>query len=193
LEELPAFVRYGVNAKAAVTISKLCRAERNTALVLARKFIEQGMEDRDLRPWMQRISLENLREWLPSEPEILLKDLHVRLHGTRERDWTLRREGRISTELAGWTNYGWSKVLTDIRGKSPVRFALRPEPENQYDPFAIAIDAISEGGKVHIGYVPASHAEEATELLEWGRNIEVNVAPRGQRRAPEVTLHLTKP
>ncbi len=103
----------------------------------------------------------------------------LKLHGTRERDWT------------GWTNYGWSKVLTDIRGKSPVRFALRPEPENQYDPFAIAIDAISEGGKVHIGYVPASHAEEATELLEWGRNIEVNVAPRGQRRAPEVTLHLT--
>ena len=84
LEELPAFVRYGVNAKAAVTISKLCRAERNTALVLARKFIEKGMEDRDLRPWMQRISLENLREWLPSEPETLLKDLQMRLHSTRE-------------------------------------------------------------------------------------------------------------
>jgi helicase len=193
LEELPAFVRYGVNAKAAVTIGKLCRTERSTALVLARKFIEQGMEDRDLRPWMQRISLENLREWLPSEPEILLKDLRVRLHGTRKRDWTLRREGRISTELAGWTNYEWPRVLTDIRGKSPVRFALRLEPENQYDPFAIAIDAISKGAKVHIGYVPASHAEEATELLEWGRDIEVNVSPRGQNRAPEVTLHLAKP
>jgi len=193
LEELPAFVRYGVNAKAAVTISKLCRAERSTALVLAQKFMEQGMQDRDLRPWIQRISLENLREWLPSEPETLRKDLHVRLHNIRGRDWTLRREGRITTELAGWTNYGWSKVRKDIQKKIPVQFILRPEPENQYDPFAMAIDAVSEGGKVHIGYVPASHAEEVTELLEWGRTIEVNIEPREQRRAPTVTLHLMSP
>jgi len=193
LEELPAFVRYGVNAKAAVTISKLCRAERSAALILAQKFMEKGTQDRDLRPWLQRISLENLREWLPSEPEILLKDLHMRLHGIRERDWTLRREGRMTTELAGWNNYGWSKVRADIQGKIPVRFTLRPEPDNQYDPFAMAIDAVSEGEKVHIGYVPASHAEEITELLEWGRTIEVNVEPRGQRRAPKVTLHLTSP
>ncbi len=193
LEELPAFVRYGVNTKTAVTISKLCRAERSTALVLAQKFIEQGMRDRDLRPWMQRISLENLREWLPSEPEILRKDLHMKLHGVRERDWTLRREGRVNTELAGWINYGWSEVRTYIQRKMPVQFVLRPEPENQYDPFAMAIDAVSKAGKVHIGYVPAAQAEEVTELLEWGRTIEVNVEPREQRRAPKVTLHLTSP
>jgi len=193
LEELPAFVRYGVNAKTAVTISKLCRAERSAALILAQKFMEQGMQDRDLRPWLQRISLENLRNWLPSEPEILRKDLHMRLHAIRERDWTLRREGRITTELAGWTNYGWPKVRTDIRRKIPIRFTLRQEPENQYDPFAMAIDAVFEWGKVHIGYVPASHAEEVTELLEWGRTIEVNVEPRRQRRAPKVTLRLTSP
>lgn len=117
--------------------------------------------------------------------------MHIRLHSIRERDWTLRREGQIITDLAGWTNYGWSKVRTDIQRKIPVRFTLRPEPENQYDPFAMAIDAVSEGEKVHIGYVPASHAEEVTELLEWGRTIEVNIEPHGQRRAPEVTLHLT--
>jgi len=193
LEGLPALVRYGVNSRAAVTISKLCRAEREIALVLAQKFIEQGIDDRDLRSWMQHISLDNLRQWLPSEPEILVKDLHLRIHGIRERDWTLRRDGQVVTELAGWGNYEWSKVRTDIQRKIPVQFILRPEPENQYDPFAMAIDAISEGGKVHIGYVPASHAEEVTELLEWGRTIEVNVEPREQRRAPKVTLRLTSP
>ena len=193
LEELPAFVRYGVNAKAAVTISKLCRAEREIALVLSQKFIEQGIDDLNLRSWMQHIPLDNLHQWLPSEPEILVKDLHLRIHGIRERDWTLRRDGQVVTELAGWRNYEWSKVRTDIQKKIPVQFILRPEPENQYDPFAMAIDTVSEGEKVHIGYVPASHAEEVTELLEWGRTIEVNVEPREQRRAPKVTLHLTRP
>lgn len=58
----------------------------------------------------------------------------------------------------------------------PVEFTLRPEPENVYDPFAVAVDASWRDKHVHIGYVPALLSEEVSELLYWGRSIQVSIS-----------------
>ena len=47
---------------------------------------------------------------------------------------------RVATELAGWRNYGWPEVAEALQLSVPVEFSLRPEPENAYDPFAVAVD-----------------------------------------------------
>jgi len=91
LEAIPSRVRYGVSTTEAVAISKLCGAERAVVLVLTQKFLEEATEQRDFKRWIQQCSLSKLREWLPDEPQTLLKDLYMTLHGVRERDWTLRR------------------------------------------------------------------------------------------------------
>jgi len=192
LDDLPAYVRYGVSVKEAVTISKLCRVERGTVLILAKKYLEQGEDQRELKDWLLSISLDVLKQWLPSEPELLLKDLHKNLHTIRERDWTLRRQKIVTTVLAGWTNYQWPLVNQRIQSNIPIRFALRPEPENPYDPFAVAIDAHWSNTQAHIGYIPASHAEEVTELINWGRDIGVTVNIIDPSSHPQIILTLNE-
>ena len=86
-----------------------------------------------------------------------------------------RREMRVVTELAGWRNYSWPEAVEALRSSTPVEFSLRPEPENEYDPFAVAVDASWSNKRVQMGYVPALYSEEVSELLDWGRNIEVSI------------------
>ena len=190
LEVLPSYVRYGVNIDEAVTISKLCRAERTTALALAQKFAEQQTEQIELKTWLQHCSLDNLREWLSSEPEILLQDLLTRLHSVRDRDWTLRREGQVVVELAGWRHYDWTEVADVLQSDVPVQLTLRREPDNPFDRFATAVDAIWGNKKRLIGYVPAIYAEDVAELLEWGRSINVRIHTPPLRIPPQILLHL---
>ena len=190
LEVVTPYVRYGVNTTEAVTISKLCGAERAVVLVVAQKFLEEETEYRDLKTWVQHCSLNKLREWLPEEPEMLLRDLYTTLHSTRERDWTLRREKRVVTELAGWRNYGWPEVAEALQSSTPVEFSLRLELENVYDPFAVAVDASWRNRRVQIGYVPALYSEEISELLDWGRDIGVNIRVTRSKTPRRMVLHL---
>lgn len=190
LEELPSYVRYGVNMKEAVTISKLCGAERTVAIKLAQKFLEQIRQDGNLLTWLQHLSLDDLRQWLPSEPGPLLIDLHKGIRSVRNRDWTLRREGTVVVELAGWHAYAWREVAEALRAKIPVTFSLRPEPSNAYDPFAVAVDAFLNTSNAHIGYVPAIHSEEVSELLDWGRKIEVIIKATSSTTSPQMKLVL---
>lgn len=190
LEDLPAYVRYGLNNKAAITLSKLCRLERDAALILAQKFLEQRTERLEIKTWLHRTSYNDLREWLPREPDVLLRDLWLNLHETRERDWSLRRDGQMILELAGWTNYQWSSVWQIIQTSQTVEFTLRLEPENQFDPFAVAVDAVWGNERVHIGYIPASCAEEVTELFNWGRKIRIEIAVDSSTNTPQLVLYL---
>lgn len=190
LETLPSYLRYGVNMPEAVTICKLCRAERSVALLLAQKFFEQNTERQHLKTWLQHLSTDELQEWLPFEPDLILRDLSMRLHGLRKRDWTLRRDGRVVFELAGWRNYKWSEVVRALRSNLAVELVLRPEPDNPYDHYAVAVDAQWNNEHVHAGYVPASHSEEVLELLDWGRSIEASVLTDPSVIPPRVLLRL---
>lgn len=109
LEAIPSRVRYGVDTTEAVTISKLCGAERGVILVLARRFIEEETEPRDIKRWIQQCSLSKLQEWLPDEPQTLLRDLYITLHGIRERlDPTTRNANNYQTS--------WLEELQLARG-----------------------------------------------------------------------------
>ena len=99
---------------------------------------------------------------------------------------------KVTTVLAGWTNYHWPWVNQRIQSKLPIRLALRPEPENPYDPFAVAIDAHWSNTQAHIGYIPASHAEEVAELISWGRDIEVMVNIIDPSSQPQIILVLNE-
>ena len=189
LEILPSYTRYGVNVAEAATISRLCRAERNIALTLAQKFLEEEPEHRDLKTWLQRCSFDQLRAWFQSEPDLFLRDLLARLHNVRDRDWTLRREGRVVVELAGWRNYGWARIARTLRSNVQPKFALRREPDNPFDRFATAVDAVNGNADLHVGYVPASHAEEVSDLLGWGRVINVSLHD-GRSTPPQISLEL---
>lgn len=190
MELLPSYVRYGVNSKEAVSISKLCRAEREIALILANKYLEETEGRKTLRNWLCDRSLDDIQEWIPSEPEILRKDLIIRLQGIRERDWTLRRSGTVAVEIAGWTHYDWSVVANALMSGQQVEFVLLREFDNPFDLFAVAIYAKWDTNNVQIGYVPASHSEEVAELLDWGRDIQIILESSPSLTPPKIQLRL---
>jgi hypothetical protein len=190
LDALPARIRYGVNVDEAVTISKLCGTERSIALALAEKYLDQRSEPEQLRTWLQRRSFNELHQWFPAEPDSLINDLVRRLQSLRERDWTVRREGRVVVELAGWRNYNWRQIVRTFRNQTDIKLILRREPDNEFDRFAVAIDILREGQPVHVGYLPASHSEGITELIEWGRQFNLRIITTPLTVPPQILLEL---
>lgn len=70
----------------------------------------------------------------------------------------------IFVKVAGVTYEGRQEVIASLAGYEPVKVV--PEPENRYDPNALAIH-VSVGGEVrHIGYVPRDLAATFAPLLE---------------------------
>lgn len=121
LMRLPSFVRHGVHLPEAVTIARICRAESNIALVLAKKFGEFASNRLSVSAWLQQLTIEEIQNWLPNEPQLTLNDLWVRFQSLRRRDWALRREGRVVVELAGWKEYEWPQVERVIRLKRTIK------------------------------------------------------------------------
>lgn len=68
-------------------------------------------------------------------------------------------------KVAGVTFEGRQSLIAKLRGNEPVR--LRPEPENKFDPHAIAVDcAMADGTIASVGYVPKDLAKELAPLLD---------------------------
>jgi hypothetical protein len=68
-------------------------------------------------------------------------------------------------KVAGVTFEGRQAFLRELNGGEPAQ--LRPEPQNSYDPNAVAVYVKSAGGATyHIGYVPRELAKIVAPLLE---------------------------
>lgn len=66
--------------------------------------------------------------------------------------------------VAGVTFEGRQDILRELTGNEPV--GLQPEPENQYDPDAVAVYVTFKGEVLKIGYVPKQIAKIIAPLLE---------------------------
>ena len=191
LDDLPAQLRYGVNNAEAISISKLSGVERSIALELAKKYLDQE-EDRDLRSWLQHRSLIEFKQWFPAESDSLLTDLLHRLSDTRQRDWSIRREGKIVVELAGWKKYGWLEFISNHRKSDDIELQLRLEPGNEFDRYAIAVDVKNDNKPLHVGYIPSAHSEEISELIEWGREVLVKMFTKSAVIPPKLFLEVVE-
>ncbi|HEY5901539.1 MAG TPA: HIRAN domain-containing protein, partial [Anaerolineales bacterium] len=71
----------------------------------------------------------------------------------------------LIVKVAGVTFEGRQEHLRRLRGHEPVRIV--PEPENSYDPNALAVHiALDDQTVVHVGYVPRELAAEIAPLLD---------------------------
>lgn len=184
VEVLPSFIRYGVNTSEAVTISKASMTDRGVSQVLAQKYMEQTSDDVDVNTWLQNLSLNQLIEWLPNEPDLLLRDLLKRFHGLRERA-RINRRSKTVIELYNLHEQNWAFVSRAVKAKLPIRFSLRPELNNS----AVVVDSVLRDRRIQVGFLPPSYSEDVKELLDWGRSIEVTLST--QQDGPQPKLELT--
>ena len=81
--------------------------------------------------------------------------------------------GRITIHTAGTTFENRQGKLWNIRKNNaqgiPSTTMLRREPNNKYDPNAIAVLVESNGTVAKVGYVPANNAVWLAKLMDEGR------------------------
>jgi hypothetical protein len=66
--------------------------------------------------------------------------------------------------VRGVTFEGRQEVLARMLGNEPIKIV--PEPENQYDPNALAVYVALSGEVLQVGYVPKERAAEIALLLD---------------------------
>lgn len=191
VEVLPSFIRYGVNSSEAVTISKASMTDRVVSQVLAQKYMELGSEGTQVNSWLQTLSLDLLREWLPNEPDLLLRDLLKRFHRLRERARISRRSKTV-VDLHNVFEQNWASVSQAIEAKLPIEFSLRPDSNSSADYSAVAVDAILRDRRLQVGFVPPSYSEDVKELLDWGRSVDVRLSTQHDSTLPKLELTLLR-
>lgn len=70
----------------------------------------------------------------------------------------------IYVKVAGVSFEGRQAYLAALLGDEPVRIV--PEPENQYDPNALAVHIAINGSVCHCGFIPKELASEIAPLLD---------------------------
>lgn len=70
----------------------------------------------------------------------------------------------LHTKVAGVTFEGRQVYLAKLTGDEPCRIV--PEPENKYDPNALAVHVAHKDGILHVGYIPKELAAEIAPHLE---------------------------
>jgi len=70
----------------------------------------------------------------------------------------------IFVKVAGVSFEGRQQYLAALLGDEPVRIV--PEPENKYDPNALAVHIAVNGSVCHCGYIPKELAKEIAPLLD---------------------------
>lgn len=70
----------------------------------------------------------------------------------------------LNVKVAGVTYENRQSIIAALRGNEPVRVV--PEPDNKYDPNALAIHIATSDGVQHCGYVPRYLAADIAPHLE---------------------------
>jgi hypothetical protein len=78
----------------------------------------------------------------------------------------------IVFKVAGVTYENRQDTISIMHGSEPCRIV--PEPTNAYDPNALAVIAIVEGSRQHIGYVPKELAKLIAPHLD-GEQVDVKI------------------
>ena len=78
----------------------------------------------------------------------------------------------IYVKVAGVTFEGRQEYLKALLGDEPVKIV--PEPDNKFDPNALAVHIAVNGSVLHCGYIPKDLAAEIAPLLD-GEDIMASI------------------
>ena len=70
----------------------------------------------------------------------------------------------LNTKVAGVTFEGRQAYIAKLSGGEPCRIV--PEPDNKYDPNALAVHVSHNGTIYHVGYIPKELAAEIAPHLD---------------------------
>jgi helicase len=189
LETIPAQVKYGVDTAEAVYFSSVGIQSRFLARRLSSIYREERgplrlIDWEPIEQWFVDLSPFHLRDRGRDLPDLSIRQAIRRVNAIRTPTAEIASTGHTAFNIAGWQYYEGEQVAADLAqqllASGGARVALRHEPDNEYDEYAVII--VWENGPVSVklGYVPRTHNEEIAVLLALGSPLEAWIAQMGQ-------------
>ena len=96
-------------------------------------------------------------------------------------DWNIARvytenmkEVNYHSKIVGTTFENRQDILAHLEGNESLR--VRREPENQYDPRAVAVDVDIKGKWYQVGYIAKDKNKDIADALDAGREVEIKIS-----------------
>ena len=84
------------------------------------------------------------------------------------------KEVNYHSKIVGTTFENRQDILAHLEGSESLR--VRREPENQYDPRAVAVDVDIKGKWYPVGYIAKGKNKDIAEALDAGREVEIKIS-----------------
>ena len=84
------------------------------------------------------------------------------------------KEVNYHSKIVGTTFENRQDILAHLEGSESLR--VRREPENQYDPRAVAVDVDIKGKWYPVGYIAKDKNKDIAEALDDGREVEIKIS-----------------
>lgn len=84
------------------------------------------------------------------------------------------KEVNYHSKIVGTTFDNRQDILAHLEGSESLR--VRREPENQYDPRAVAVDVDIKGKWYPVGYIAKDKNKDIAEALDAGRDVEIKIS-----------------
>lgn len=84
------------------------------------------------------------------------------------------KEVSYHSKIVGTTFENRQDILAHLEGNESLR--VRREPENQYDPRAVAVDVDIKGRWYPVGYIAKDKNKDIAEALDAGRDVEIKIS-----------------
>ena len=84
------------------------------------------------------------------------------------------KEVNYHSKIVGTTFENRQDILAHLEGDESLR--VRREPENQYDPRAVAVDVDIKGKWYPVGYIAKDKNKDISEALDAGREVEIRIS-----------------
>ena len=84
------------------------------------------------------------------------------------------KEVNYHSKIVGTTFENRQDILAHLEGDESLR--VRREPENQYDPRAVAVDVDIKGKWYPVGYIAKDKNKDIAEALDAGREVEIKIS-----------------
>ena len=84
------------------------------------------------------------------------------------------KEVNYHSKIVGTTFENRQDILAHLEGSESLR--VRREPENRYDPRAVAVDVDIKGKWYPVGYIAKDKNKDISEALDAGREVEIKIS-----------------
>ena len=84
------------------------------------------------------------------------------------------KEVNYHSKIVGTTFENRQDILAHLEGSESLR--VRREPENRYDPRAVAVDVDIKGRWYPVGYIAKDKNKDIAEALDAGREVEIKIS-----------------